>query len=108
MNEKKNKIEEYIKLTSDYYKSILVEKRFELSLSTASAIKILNRPSSTDIYNKDLNYFSNPLILMCYQLLFQVSKVVENAISLDITEVLEIIRSTILKKLNTGYGLGIV
>jgi len=106
MNEKKNKIEEYIKLTKSYYKSILVEKNFELSLSTNSSIKILNRPSSIDVYSKDINYFSNPLLLMCYQLLFQISQVVENAISLDITEVLNLIRNTILKKLNTGFGLG--
>lgn len=107
LNEKKKSVDELVKVSNDFYKSILFEKRFELSLSTTSAIKILNKPLSLEVYNKDITYFSNPLILMCYQLLFQISKVIENAIALDINEVLEMIRNLVLNKLNPGYGLGI-
>ncbi len=101
-------LDDFVKINADYYKSLLTEKRFELSLSTTSAIKILNRPSSVDVYNKDIDYFSNPLLLMCYQLLFQISKVIENAIDLNILQVLELIKTLVLDKLNAGYGLGIL
>lgn len=95
-----------LKKYNGIYRLIVLDKKFELSLSTISAFKILNKPSSLDVFNNDLDYFSLPAKNMIYQLLFQISKVFENTIETDLFKILEYIKNIITTKLNPTFGLG--
>jgi hypothetical protein len=87
------------------YSSILSEKKFELSLSTSSALKILNKPTTMDMINKKPSSFNSPIILMIYQLLLQILKLSNDAIKLDIDQCLDVLKNLIKNKLNTiGFG----
>jgi len=101
-NEKLNFI--YNKISKEY-STILSEKKFELSLSTSSALKILNKPSTMDMINKKPVSYSSPVILMIYQLLIQILKISHDAKKLDIDQCLDLLRNLIKNKLgDIGFG----
>ena len=101
-NEKLNFI--YNKISKEY-STVLSEKKFELSLSTSSALKILNKPSTMDMINKKPVSYSSPVILMIYQLLIQILKISHDAKKLDIDQCLDLLRNLIKNKLgDIGFG----
>ncbi len=103
---KKEKLNLIYENINKKYSKILCEKKFELSLSTLSALKLLNKPTTLDMIFIKPPSFNSSIILMIYQLLLQILRLSYDARKLDIDQCLDILRNLIKNKINNiGFGI---